>query len=49
MSVKTVGVLGIGEMGTAVAKLLHENDVRVVTTLDGRSSNTKNNAATAGV
>ena len=49
MSFKTVGVLGIGEMGTAVAKLLHENDVRVVTTLDGRSSKTKNNAATAGV
>ena len=49
MSLKTIGVLGIGEMGTAVAKLLHDNGVRVVTTLDGRSAKTKTNAATAGV
>ncbi|MEE2656774.1 MAG: DUF1932 domain-containing protein [Chloroflexota bacterium] len=49
MSLKTIGILGIGEMGTAVAKLLHDNGVRVVTTLDGRSAKTKTNAATAGV
>ena len=49
MSLKTIGILGIGEMGTAVAKLLHDNGVRVVTTLDGRSAKTKTNAVTAGV
>ena len=49
MSLETVGVLGIGEMGTAVAKLLHDNGVRVVTTLEGRSEKTKANAAKAGV
>ena len=49
MSLETVGVLGIGEMGTAVAKLLHDNGVRVVTTLEGRSDKTKANAETAGV
>ena len=49
MSLKTIGILGIGEMGTAVAKLLHDSGVRVVTTLDGRSAKTKTNAATAGV
>ena len=49
MSLQTVGMLGIGEMGTAVAKLLHNNGVRVVTTLEGRTANTKTNAATAGV
>lgn len=49
MSLETVGVLGIGEMGTAVAKLLHDNGVRVVTTLEGRSAKTKANAVAAGV
>ena len=49
MSLQTVGILGIGEMGTAVAKLLHDNGVRVVTTLEGRSAKTKTNATTAGV
>ena len=49
MSLKTIGILGIGEMGTAVAKLLHDNGIRVVTTLDGRSAKTKTNAAIAGV
>ena len=49
MSLKTVGVLGIGEMGTAVAHLLRNNGVRVVTSLEGRSSKTKANAITAGV
>ena len=49
MSLKTIGILGIGEMGTAVAKLLHDSGVRVVTTLDGRTAKTKTNAATAGV
>ena len=49
MNLKTIGILGIGEMGTAVAKLLHDNGIRVVTTLDGRSAKTKTNAAIAGV
>jgi 3-hydroxyisobutyrate dehydrogenase-like beta-hydroxyacid dehydrogenase len=49
MGLETVGVLGIGEMGTAVAKLLHDNGVRVVTTLEGRSDKTKANAVKAGV
>ncbi len=49
MGLETVGVLGIGEMGTAVAKLLHDNGVRVVTTLAGRSEKTKANAVKAGV
>jgi len=49
MSLDTVGVLGIGEMGTAVAKLLDDNGVRVVTTLEGRSAKTKANAVAAGV
>jgi 3-hydroxyisobutyrate dehydrogenase-like beta-hydroxyacid dehydrogenase len=49
MSLDTVGVFGIGEMGTAVAKLLHDNGVRVVTTLEGRTVKTKANAVAAGV
>ena len=49
MRLDTVGVLGIGEMGTAVAKLLHDNGVRVVTTLEGRSAKTKANATAGGV
>jgi len=49
MALQTVGVLGIGEMGSAVAKLLHDNGVRVVSNLEGRSAKTKANAETAGV
>ena len=49
MDLKTVGVLGIGEMGSAVARLLRDNGVHVVTTLEGRSAKTRANAADAGV
>ena len=49
MSLQTIGVLGIGEMGSAVATLLRDNGARVVTTLEGRSAKTRANAANAGV
>ena len=48
MSFQTIGLLGIGEMGSAIARTLSAH-ARVVTTLEGRSERTRENAAAAGV
>src|SRR4051794_28044499 len=45
----TVGLLYPGEMGAAVASLLVERGVRVVTTLAGRGDETASRASDAGV
>lgn len=48
MSFGTIGLLGIGEMGSAIARTLSAH-TRVVTTLEARSERTRANAAAAGV
>ena len=48
MSFSTIGILGIGEMGGAIARTLSAH-TRVVTTLEGRSARTRANAEAAGV
>ncbi|MCY4624412.1 MAG: DUF1932 domain-containing protein [Chloroflexi bacterium] len=48
MSFGTIGLLGIGEMGSAVARTLGVH-TQVVTTLEGRSARTRANAEAAGV
>ena len=48
MSFATIGLLGIGEMGSAIARTLSAH-TRVVSTLAGRSERTRENAAAAGV
>lgn len=45
---KTVGLLYPGEMGAAVASLLHSRGVRIVTTLAGRGPRTSERCAEAG-
>ena len=48
MSFGTIGLLGIGEMGSAIARTLGAG-AQVVTTLEGRSPRTRTNAEAAGV
>ena len=48
MSLNTIGLLGIGEMGSAIARTLSAH-TRVVTTLEGRSEATRARAEAAGV
>ncbi|MDE2899647.1 MAG: DUF1932 domain-containing protein [Chloroflexota bacterium] len=48
MSFDTIGLLGVGEMGSAVARTLAAH-TRVVTTLEGRSDATRARAEAAGV
>ena len=48
MSFSTIGLLGIGEMGSAIARTLSAH-TRVVSTLEGRSERTRENAKAAGV
>jgi hypothetical protein len=45
----TVGILYPGEMGAALGRLLREDGVRVVTTLEGRSPRTRRLCAEAGL
>ena len=48
MSFDTIGLLGIGEMGSAIARTLGAH-ATVITTLEGRSARTRANAEAAGV
>ena len=48
MSFGTIGLLGIGEMGSAIARTLGAH-ATVITTLEGRSAKTRANAEAAGV
>jgi 3-hydroxyisobutyrate dehydrogenase-like beta-hydroxyacid dehydrogenase len=45
----TIGILGAGEMGSAIARCLADNDMKVITSLDGRSSRSKKLAAEANM
>lgn len=45
----TVGILYCGDMGSAFGKLLHEGGLRVVTTCEGRSRATQQQAAASGI
>ena len=49
MPFKTVAVMGIGDMGHAVGRVLRESDIRVITCLAGRSEHTRNLAENAGI
>ena len=46
---KTVAILGTGEMGSAVARCLSDNDARVITCLEGRSPDSCSLARAAGM
>jgi len=48
-TIKTVGVLSPGDMGHSVGHVLHENGLRVITCLEGRSERTHRLAAEAGI
>ena len=49
MSVKTVGILSPGEMGSSLAKSLRKHGMDVITSLDGRSDLTRLRAAESDV
>lgn len=49
MPFKTVAVMGIGDMGHAVGRVLGESDIRVITCLAGRSEHSRNLAEIAGI
>ncbi len=49
MAVKTIGALGLGDMGGAVASALKRNGFDLVTTLQGRSQATRDSAAARGI
>ena len=44
-----VAIIAPGAMGSAVARRLHENDVRVITSLEGRSPESATRAVNAGM
>ena len=48
MTIKTVAILSPGEMGAAVGQALSENGFKIVTSLEGRSTPTKERAEAAG-
>ena len=49
MKLNTVGVFSIGEMGQSVSQVLKTHNLRVVTSLSGRSEATRKRAEEAGV
>ena len=48
-AIETVGILSPGDMGHSVGNVLHENGLRVITCLEGRSDRTRRLAAEAGI
>lgn len=48
MAVETVGILSPGDMGHSIGQVLHDNGVRVLTCLAGRSQRSRELAARAG-
>jgi 3-hydroxyisobutyrate dehydrogenase-like beta-hydroxyacid dehydrogenase len=48
-TIRTVGVLSPGDMGHSIGNVLHENGLRVITCLEGRSDRTRRLAAEAGI
>ena len=49
MAVKTIGALGLGNMGGAVASALKKNGLDLITALEGRSQATRDSAASRGI
>src|SRR5688572_13751295 len=48
MSIGTVGILSPGDMGHSIGNVLHDNGLRVITCLDGRSERSRELAGKAG-
>lgn len=48
MAINTVAIIGTGDMGSAVGRVLHEHGCRVITDLSGRSDNSRMLARQAG-
>src|SRR5258707_9002034 len=48
-TIKTIGILSPGEMGSGVGTVLHQHGVRVLTCLAGRGSGSRERAARAGI
>lgn len=48
MAINTIAIIGTGDMGSAVGRVLHEHGYRVVTDLSGRSGNSRMLAQQAG-
>ena len=49
MTIKTVAIMGIGDMGHAVGQALRESGFSVITCLNGRSEHSRNLAKLAGI
>lgn len=49
MAIKTVGLLSPGDMGHSIGHVLHENGLRVLTCLEGRSERSRTLASQAGI
>lgn len=49
MSIETVGILSPGDMGHSIGKVLHDNGLRVLTCLNGRSDRSRELARQAGI
>ena len=48
-TIKTIGILSPGEMGSGVGTVLHQHGTRVLTCLAGRGSGSRERAARAGI
>lgn len=49
MAIKTVGLQSPGDMGHSIGQVLHENGLRVLTCLEGRSERSRQLATQAGI
>lgn len=49
MSFNTIAIVGTGDMGSAVGRVLSEHGYRVITSLEGRSGHSSRLAAAAGI
>lgn len=49
MDLNTIGILSPGEMGSSIARTVKRHDLHPITTLEGRSQQTRQNARDAGV
>jgi ketol-acid reductoisomerase len=48
MTLETVGILSPGDMGHSIGQVLHDNGLRVLTCLQGRSERSRHLAAQSG-
>lgn len=49
MDLSTIGIMSTGEMGSSIARTVKANGLEPITTLEGRSDRTRENARAAGV